>query len=43
ARIRAGLRAELEASPWRDEQGLVARIETAFRAMWRRWCTHAAS
>ncbi|TCW32086.1 glycosyl transferase family 41, partial [Marichromatium gracile] len=38
ARIRAGLRAELEASPWRDEQGLVARIETAFRSMWRRWC-----
>ncbi|WP_153018671.1 hypothetical protein, partial [Marichromatium gracile] len=38
ATIRAGLRAQMEASPWRDEQGQVARIEAAYRAMWRRWC-----
>ncbi|AHF04020.1 hypothetical protein MARPU_09175 [Marichromatium purpuratum 984] len=38
AAIRAGLRGEMEASAWRDEPGGIARIEAAYRAMWRRWC-----
>ncbi|AHF04019.1 hypothetical protein MARPU_09170 [Marichromatium purpuratum 984] len=39
AAIRAGLRGEMEASAWRDEPGGIARIEAAYRAMWRRWCS----
>ncbi|MBK1642765.1 hypothetical protein CKO12_12975 [Chromatium okenii] len=38
AAIRANLRDELEASPWRDEVGFTRRIEQAYRDMWRRWC-----
>ncbi|AFL72918.1 tetratricopeptide repeat protein [Thiocystis violascens] len=36
--IRAGLRGELEAGPWRDEVGFARRVEMAYREMWRRWC-----
>jgi protein O-GlcNAc transferase len=36
--IRADLRAELEASPWRDEIGFAQRVEQAYREMWHRWC-----
>jgi protein O-GlcNAc transferase len=32
------LRAELEASPWRDEIGFAQRVEQAYREMWHRWC-----
>ncbi|MCK7578321.1 MAG: tetratricopeptide repeat protein [Chromatiales bacterium] len=38
ARLRAGLRAEFEASPWRDEAGFVRRVEQAYRNMWQQWC-----
>jgi len=38
AAIRANLRTELEASPWRDEAGFARRVEQAYRDMWRRWC-----
>lgn len=41
AAIRATLRNELEASPWRDEVGLTRRIEQAYREMWRQWCVTA--
>ncbi|BCU07293.1 tetratricopeptide repeat protein [Allochromatium tepidum] len=41
ATIRAGLRAEFEASPWRDEAGFTRRVEQAYREMWRRWCATA--
>ncbi|NEX21714.1 tetratricopeptide repeat protein [Thiorhodococcus mannitoliphagus] len=40
ARIRANLRAEFEASPWRDEPGFARKMEQAYRGMWRRWCEH---
>lgn len=42
ARIRAGLRGELEAGPWRDEAGFARRVEQAYREMWRRWCADEA-
>ncbi|MBK1642766.1 glycosyltransferase [Chromatium okenii] len=38
AAIRASLRAELEASPWRDEVGFAKRVEQAYRNMWQIWC-----
>ncbi|MCK7578322.1 MAG: tetratricopeptide repeat protein [Chromatiales bacterium] len=41
ARLRAGLRAEFEASPWRDEAGFVRRVEQAYRNMWQQWCETA--
>lgn len=40
AHIRANLRAEFEASPWRDEPGFARKVEQAYREMWRRWCEH---
>ena len=42
AAIRANLRSELEASPWRDEVGFARRVEQAYREMWRRWCAGVA-
>jgi len=32
------LRKALQASPLRDERGLVRSVENAFREMWRIWC-----
>ena len=37
ARLRAGLRAELEASPLMDEVGFVRKTEAAYRAMFEKW------
>lgn len=42
ATIRANLRPEFEASPWRAEYGFVRRVEQAYRNMWRHWCETAA-
>ncbi|ADC62872.1 O-linked N-acetylglucosamine transferase, SPINDLY family protein [Allochromatium vinosum] len=41
AALRARLRADFEASPWRDEAGFVQRIERAYRNMWQHWCESA--
>ncbi|WP_246172954.1 tetratricopeptide repeat protein [Thermochromatium tepidum] len=41
ATIRANLRPEFEASPWRDEVGFARRVEQAYRQMWRQWCATA--
>jgi predicted O-linked N-acetylglucosamine transferase (SPINDLY family) len=38
AALRAGLRDRIRASPLADGGGLVRRIETAYREMWRAWC-----
>ncbi|MBK1694626.1 glycosyltransferase [Chromatium weissei] len=40
ATIRANLRNQLEASPWRDEAGFARRVEQAYREMWRIWCAN---
>ena len=39
--LRAGLRQQVERSPLRDERGTAAKLEAAYRHMWRQWC-HAA-
>ena len=41
AAIRANLRADCEAGPWRDETGFARRVEHAYRDMWRQWCATA--
>lgn len=38
AALRANLRAEVEASPLRDEEGFARAMERAYRGMWQRWC-----
>jgi protein O-GlcNAc transferase len=38
ARLRAGLRPQLEASPLMDGRRFAANMEAAYRTMWRRWC-----
>lgn len=37
AALRSGLRAEMEASPLRDEVGFARKLEGAYREMFRRW------
>ena len=41
ARIRAGLRSEMEASPLRDEAGFARKVEAAYREMFSIWATAA--
>ncbi len=37
--LRAGMRERLVASPLRDEAGFTRNLETAYREMWRKWCS----
>jgi predicted O-linked N-acetylglucosamine transferase (SPINDLY family) len=39
AMLRSTMRARLEGSPLRDERGLAREVESAYRAMWRAYCT----
>lgn len=41
ARLRVGLRSEMERSPLMDEKGFARKVEAAYREMWRRWCAAA--
>ncbi|MFX8782157.1 hypothetical protein ABTM76_19940, partial [Acinetobacter baumannii] len=41
AATRAGLRADLAASPLLDGAGFTRTLEQAFRTMWQDWCRHA--
>jgi predicted O-linked N-acetylglucosamine transferase (SPINDLY family) len=38
ARLRAGMRKRMAASPLMDEVGFTRNLEKAYRAMWRAWC-----
>jgi predicted O-linked N-acetylglucosamine transferase (SPINDLY family) len=38
ARMRAGMRRRLAASPLMDEAGFTRNLEKAYRSMWRNWC-----
>ena len=37
-RLRANLREQMHHAPLCDAQGFVARLENAYRAVWREWC-----
>lgn len=43
AALRAGLRAEMQASALMDEAGFVAKVEQAYRQMFARWCADTAA
>lgn len=38
AAMRSSLRSRVRSSPLADVEGLVRRIESAFRSLWRQWC-----
>jgi predicted O-linked N-acetylglucosamine transferase (SPINDLY family) len=38
AKLRAEMRARIQASPLRDEKAFVGRYEAALRTLWRDWC-----
>ena len=38
ATFRFGVRDTLQASPLMDGPGFAAKMETAYRDVWRRWC-----
>ena len=37
--IRQNLRAEMEASPLMDQKDFVHKLEEAYQAMWKKWCS----
>ena len=41
ARLRAGMRERMKASPLMDEAGFAHDVESAFKDMWHRWCNEA--
>jgi predicted O-linked N-acetylglucosamine transferase (SPINDLY family) len=41
AKLRAGLRQRMAASPLCDGKAYAAKVETAYREMWRGWCSEA--
>jgi predicted O-linked N-acetylglucosamine transferase (SPINDLY family) len=42
AEIRAGLRAQMAASPLTDGARFARNVEQAYREMWRAWCARAS-